>query len=443
MSTSNNMRNVLDIQDKHLTFSDDCVTKGDFKGKKCKFIDCTLSYVPKECAHCEAPNVGFSIYKNGTQTSRVTFPMAGILPTYLRIRKQRFMCKCCGKSFTARTPVVERNYFISNYIKAQILTQSGETRSVKDIAKHTNVSEASVQRVLTLEGESYRPHYHSLPENLSFDEFKYASGRMAFEYIDAETGDILDILPAKDSRYVTQHFLSRYSLKQRSEVKTITIDMNASYMSFIPTLFPNAHIIIDRFHIIQLINRSMNKTRVTIMNQLNNSNGEDQKKYRRLKRYWKKLLKKEKNITYTTYTFYRLFGQRTEAAILSEILAYDPTLKATYDLYQSIIAAVEANDFERLSAILNHPCSPDVSSQMKTSLRTLRKHLSAIRHTFIYPYNNGRIEGINNKIKVLNRVAYGYRNFANYKNRIILHFKLNQQIEQESVKKNEEHKSAA
>ena len=117
---------------------------------------------------------------------------------------------------------------------------------------------------------------------------------MAFEYIDAETGDILDILPAKDSRYVTQHFLSRYSLKQRSEVKTITIDMNASYMSFIPTLFPNAHIIIDRFHIIQLINRSMNKTRVTIMNQLNNSNGEDQKKYRRLKRYWKSYLRKKK-----------------------------------------------------------------------------------------------------------------------------------------------------
>lgn len=437
------MRNILDIQDNHLTFFDNCVTYGDFKGKKCKFIDCTLTYVPKTCAHCEVPNVGFSIYKNGTQTSRVTFPMTGISPTYLRIRKQRFMCKHCGKSFTAQTPVVESNCFISNYIKAQILTQSGEARSVKAIARETSVSEASVQRVLTAEGKRYRPHYHSLPENLSFDEFKYASGRMAFEYIDAQTGDILDILPAKDSRYVTQHFLSRYSLKQRSKVKTITIDMNASYISFIPSLFPQARVIIDRFHIIQLVNRSMNKTRVTIMNQLNNSNGEDQKKYRRLKRYWKKLLKKEKNITHTTYNFYRLFGQRTEGAILSEMLAYDSTLKATYDLYQSIIAAVEANDYEQLSTILNQPCSPNVSSQMKTSLRTLRKHLSAIRHTFIYPYNNGRIEGINNKIKVLNRVAYGYRNFANYKNRIILHFKLNQKTDQISVQKNEEDTSAA
>ncbi|QBP43084.1 transposase [Paenisporosarcina antarctica] len=47
-----------------------------------------------------------------------------------------------------------------------------------------------------------------------------------------------------------------------------------------------------------------------------------------------------------------------------------------------------------------------------------------MENCFIYPYNNGRIEGINNKINVLNRVAYGYRNFHNYKNRIILHFKL-------------------
>ncbi|MED4476220.1 transposase, partial [Oceanobacillus caeni] len=36
----------------------------------------------------------------------------------------------------------------------------------------------------------------------------------------------------------------------------------------------------------------------------------------------------------------------------------------------------------------------------------------------------GRIEGINNKLKVLNRIAYGYRNFKHYKNRIRLHFKL-------------------
>ena len=70
---------------------------------------------------------------------------------------------------------------------------------------------------------------------------------------------------------------------------------------------------------------------------------------------------------------------------------------------------------------------------MRTSLKTLRKHLPYIENSFIYSYNNGRIEGINNKIKVLNKVAYGYRNFYNYKNRIILHFKF-RSIEPNTIK---------
>ena len=90
-------------------------------------------------------------------------------------------------------------------------------------------------------------------------------------------------------------------------------------------------------------------------------------------------------------------------------------------------------DFKSLEACLAKSVSPFISNYMRTSLKTLRKHLPFIQNSFIYPYNNGRIEGINNKIKVLNRVAYGYRNFMNYKKRIILHFKL-KPIDRKSVK---------
>ena len=73
------------------------------------------------------------------------------------------------------------------------------------------------------------------------------------------------------------------------------------------------------------------------------------------------------------------------------------------------------------------------SSYMKTSIKTLKKHLPYIGNSLLYPYNNGRIEGINNKIKVLNRVAFGYRNFNNFKNRILLHFKLRAIINQKDT----------
>lgn len=58
--------------------------------------------------------------------------------------------------------------------------------------------------------------------------------------------------------------------------------MNSSYMGCIKKLVLRAEIIIDRFYLVQLINQSMNKTRIQEMNRLKISNSEDMKKYQRL-----------------------------------------------------------------------------------------------------------------------------------------------------------------
>ena len=421
MPTSNDIRKVLDIQDKNIVFEDNCVELGHFKGKECKYIKGTLTYIPKECMKCHTPNVNYTVYRNGTQKSRITIPMSGVSPTYLLLKKQRFQCKECGATFTAKTPLVKENCFISHYVKANILNLASTAQSVKDISVQANVSSATTQRFINEEAKKYKPQHLRLPEHLSFDEFKYANSTLAFEYIDAEEGTIMDILPSRDSRTIKDHFLSRFGLMARKQVKTITVDMNAGYISFIPELFPNAKIIIDRFHLVQLVNRSMNSTRVTVMKQFHTSDGEDMKRYRRLKRYWKKILKKASNLSYTKYRSYPMFGMRLESAIVDEMLSYDTLLKNTYEVYQSILRAIESNDYEKLVQILEKNYS-HISEPMKTSLKTLKKHIKYIQNTFTYKYTNGKIEGINNKIKVLNRVAYGYRNFINYKNRIILHF---------------------
>lgn len=99
-------------------------------------------------------------------------------------------------------------------------------------------------------------------------------------------GEILDVIPKRDGRKLREHFINAYPLKQRKKVKTVTIDMNVSYVNIINELFPFTDTIIDHFHIIQLITRSMNKTRVNIMYGFNTSCGEDLKKYRHIKGYW-------------------------------------------------------------------------------------------------------------------------------------------------------------
>src|SRR5699024_5754969 len=99
--------------------------------------------------------------------------------------------------------------------------------------------------------------------------------------------------------------------------------------------------------------RSMNQTRVRIMNRLRTSHGDDMKKYRRLKRYWRLLLKYKHNISNTDYKYYPLFGQRLEESVINELLDYDEDLKMHYHLYESVLKCVKEKKFSAMSPTLN------------------------------------------------------------------------------------------
>jgi transposase len=85
-------------------------------------------------------------------------------------------------------------------------------------------------------------------------------------------------------------------LAARSSVETIVIDMYSPYISIINKLFPRVNIIIDKFHIVQLFNRALNKTRIKLMNSNKNH-------YNKLKKYWKLLLKKVSDVDYENYRY--------------------------------------------------------------------------------------------------------------------------------------------
>ena len=120
MHTTHDIKNLLDIQDPNITFSDACVEIKQYRGKVCKFISATLTYIPTHCAVCGMKNEHFSVIKNGTQTSRITLPLTGMHRTFLLLKKQRFFCKSCSCTFVARSSIVDRHCFISNQTKARV-----------------------------------------------------------------------------------------------------------------------------------------------------------------------------------------------------------------------------------------------------------------------------------------------------------------------------------
>lgn len=111
-----------------------------------------------------------------------------------------------------------------------------------------------------------------LPEVLSFDEFKSvkdADSAMSFHMCNGETGQTIDVVEDRKLLSLLKYF-GYYSFKARKSVKFIIIDMYSPYVSLIQKMFPNAQIIIDTFHLTQLISRSLNKTRIRTMEKTKN-----------------------------------------------------------------------------------------------------------------------------------------------------------------------------
>lgn len=414
MSHTNSIINLLNLKDKNIKFNDNFYSEGTIKGVETKFFHGTLTYKPDACYNC-GHVFDENIIKHGFKTSTIKIPKVSGFDTYLKLKKQRYFCKHCNSTFTLKTNIVNENCYISNNTKISIALSAKEKISEKDIAKNHNVSHSTVNRVIDSFYKEYKPKYNYLPKHLCFDEFKSvksASGAMSFIFCDSDTGNIVDIVEDRRLHVLKNYFL-KYSKAARNAVKTIVIDMYSPYISLIESIFPNAKIIIDKFHIVQLFSRALNKTRIMIMNK-------DKKNYNKFKKYWKLLLKDNLSINCTKYVYHRCFKKpMREIDIINYLLDLDPGLKATYKLYHDIRYCIRNKDFSLLSNVISS-CSSNISEYMKTSIKTVKKYIDYIENTLKYNYSNGIIEGINNKIKVIKRIAFGYRSFYHFKNRILI-----------------------
>ena len=410
MSTNNYITTLLNLKDPNLKFFD--VTKEPVKGVAAIVVHGELSNKPEKCPHCGGLHINIHGYK---QSTIKIMPISGC-NALLRLNKQRYQCQCCKKTFIAETSIVRKNCFISNNVKYSAALQATENISEKDIAKHLNISHNTVSRQINAFRDSYKVNYRYLPEVLCFDEFKStkdAAGAMSFIFCDAKEHRIIDIVENRQLKFLESYF-HRYSKKARNSVKFIVMDMYKPYVTLAKKLFPNAKIIFDKFHIINNLSRALDKTRITVMKKV------DEKAYRKLKRYGRLLLKdryKLDGIHFNrAYCFDKAVSQRE---IVDCLLELDEELKHTYFAYQDILSALKQNDPTRLNNLVQQK-NNNISGYMKTAIKTTKDNMEYIVNSVKYGYTNGTVEGFNNRIKALKRVAFGYRSFFNFRNRIMI-----------------------
>ena len=407
---------LLNIKDKNIKLIDNFYKMEKIDNIDYKIIEAKLSYEPLYCLKCGCVFDNDNTYeKNGFKTSDILMLDVANYGCILRLHKQRFICHSCNKKFFATTKIVDEGCFISNQVKYAIALELKNKISEKDIAKRYRVSPNTVERIIDSYYETKKLYKHHLPEVLSFDEFKSvksADGAMSFHMVDGKTGKTIDIVEDRRLNSLLTYF-SYYTHKARSKVKLIVIDMYSPYISLIKVMFPNAEIIIDKFHLTQLISTALNKTRVMLMKK-------DKKNYNKLKRYWRLILKPRNELDISKWRKYRCFDSlMTQQDVVNYLINTSEKLRQTYEVYQNILSAIQSNDYLELEKALNTQ-NDKISNYMKTSIKTLKKYLPYIKNTLSNPYHNGFVEGNNNFIKVIKRIAFGFRSFRRFKARIMI-----------------------
>ena len=342
----------------------------------------------------------------------------------INIIKKRFICHKCNKRFTEKVDLNERGKTISNKLQQKILKDLLDYNlSIKYIAKTNGVSPGIVRIVLKEAMNNYPEHVTNLPKVISFDEFKADTreGKYAFVLNDPIHRKVLDILPERKKEYLNQYFT--YCLNRHS-VEYVVSDMYEPYLLVTQIMFPKAKYVVDRFHYIRYIMDGLDKVRIRLQKEY----GYNSKEYR--------MLKNKKNVTllrkYSNDVDWWTYTKRYRNKHMVDILKYDlregllginEELKNTYLLKELFLDVVHSTTYEyaeiEFKKWIDTVKKYGIEEMIEAS-KTIENWLPYIVNSFIDKrLSNGFTEGINNKIKVIKRVAFGYKNFKFFRLRLM------------------------
>ena len=418
MTHTNYTKKILNIKDENIYFYDNCLEIKKINGINTKIFHGYLTYTPEYCPHCGCVNGGFNdiIKWNFKRNCKIKITKVANYNTILLLDKQRFFCKNCNRTFTASTNVVDFHKQISNDTRLSIILDLMNKGSEKDISIRNNVSTNSVNRILDeISNDTIVKNNGLLPEILGIDEFsatKDTISKLAFIIMDQTNKNIFDINPSRKSLDIKQYFRN-YPKKERDKVKYITLDLYKPYYKLMHSLFRNAILIPDRFHIVIQARNALDKTRINLCKKSNPN-------YKKFKKYWKLLLKDKRDLDKKKKKYQTCFKKEmTQYDIVSYLLNTNEELYETYQIYQSILYSIDTRNKEIFLSIINGK-NKKISKYMKKALKTFRNMKKYILNAFDYEYSNGIVEGTNNLIKQIKHTAYGYRKFKHLKARVML-----------------------
>ena len=178
----------------------------------------------------------------------------------------------------------------------------------------------------------------------------------------------------------------------------VSSNLSEAFISAVKEHLPDAVQVYDHFHIIKMVNDNLDKVRRDTYNQET-----DENKRRLIKGQRWLLLANGDNLSASAET--RLYKALDINRPLATAYYLKESLRRLWWQYNKHDAAFVLND--RIEQVRNSGVKP-----LMTAVDTFQKHHDGILAWYDFPITNGKLEGINNKIKTMKRQDYGYRDMT-------------------------------
>jgi transposase len=379
---------LLGIKEKHVELWDFQLVDGEYH------VWLQTKQRKQKCPQCQAKTKRVHGYRTQTIQGRLIEDK----PVKIHLKKRRYLCTSCHHTFYEKLSFVGRYQRHTHSLEQQVMTYVGEhsfTAAGKMVGMSTN-------RVLRLFDKRLVRTNRVLPEVIAIDEFKGDAGKEKFQTIivDVRHKKIMDILPDRRCKTIENYF------KQcdTGRVQVVVMDLSKRFKDSVRRVLGNPLIVADRFHYMRQGYWALDKVR--------------RETQRELKKEDRILCKRSKELLWKSP--FKLTDEQKQK--IEELLKDKPILRKAYELKNQLDEWFKKSNERTAKTGLEEWFQLVEKSNIdsfQSVVKTFQRWKTEILNSFVYPYSNGYIEGVNNTTKVIKRNSYGIKNFDRFRKKIL------------------------
>lgn len=358
------------------------------------------------CTHCGAKTR--KLHQNNELTLR-DLPW-GETPIYLKINRRQMRCLDCGKKFVEELDYVRKKRTYTERFKKRIVEEVLNS-DIRNVARRNGVSEQEIETMLKDLEKDLKEEKPQNLKRLGIDEIAVVKGQGNYYVVlvDLDRGKLIGLVEKRREEEVRKH-LEGWGEEVLSQIEEVSIDLWQAYKNIALKLMPQAEIVADRFHVMKSVNDELDQERRKIKREANTSKKSPRQEQvlEGIKRSKYVLLKNEEDL------------KEAEQEKLKEVEEICPRLARMHRLKEKFrkIFEKQQESYEGLLEIADW--LKEAYDYFPSSCGTIRRWIGEIIAYFDHRTTQGGVEGINNKLKLIKRRGFGFRNFDNFQLRSFL-----------------------